>query len=169
MRVPSVGCVQLREEVMPRKGARKSPKEQFWAKVSKGEGDSCWLWLGSRNDDGYGQLHYEGKGVKAHRLSWQMANGEIPGGLGVLHRCDVPACVRPSHLFLGDQGVNMRDATSKGRANRGSKNPRAKLTEDDVRAILKSPLLNKDVAAQFGVSRPVVSAIRSRKAWCHVS
>ena len=54
---------------------------------------------------------------------------------------------------------------------RGSRNPAAKLTEDDVREILE--LLDAgerqhDIAAQFGVSQCIVSKINTGEMWRHV-
>lgn len=88
----------------------------FWAKVNKTA--TCWLWTASRNWAGYG-LCLVGKNRKltnAHRVSWEMANGKIKGGLHVLHKCDVRNCVRPDHLFLGTHRDNMLDMRAKGRA-----------------------------------------------------
>lgn len=92
--------------------------ERFWAKVLKGEG--CWEWQGSKSKaGGYGYVHVGGqvnrRPMKAHRLSWELHNGPIPHGLWVLHQCDNPPCVNPSHLFLGTRTDNMQNAASKGR------------------------------------------------------
>lgn len=100
----------------PRK--RRPIEDRFWEKVQKT--DSCWLWTGSKQGRmGYGYLHIGGKKdrkpSRAHRLSWVIHNGPIPDGLYVLHKCDVPACVNPDHLFLGDHKANMQDCASKGR------------------------------------------------------
>lgn len=76
----------------------------------------CWVWTGSRlKSGGYGLFCEGGITHRAHRRSWELSHGEIPGGLFVLHRCDNPPCVRPSHLFLGTQADNNKDMTSKGR------------------------------------------------------
>jgi hypothetical protein len=56
-----------------------------------------------------------GKDVTVHRLVWEEANGPIPDGLHVLHRCDVPACCNIDHLFLGTPADNLRDQIAKGR------------------------------------------------------
>jgi hypothetical protein len=92
---------------------------RFWKKVTKGEG--CWLWTASTSR-GYGQISPGVAGsppLKAHRVSWEIANGPIPEGLFVCHRCDNPRCVRPDHLFLGSNADNAADMKAKCRANNG--------------------------------------------------
>ena len=84
---------------------------RFWAQVQKGA--ECWEWVGCRLWNGYGQIKVGGKKTKAHRYSWQLHYGDISGL--VLHKCDNPACVRPDHLYLGDQKDNARDRDTRGR------------------------------------------------------
>lgn len=55
------------------------------------------------------------KAFLSHRVSYEIFNGSIPDGMVVMHMCDMPACVNPSHLMCGTQGDNMRDAFRKGR------------------------------------------------------
>jgi len=71
----------------------------------------CWLWINWIDKDGYGGC----KHGQAHRASWVIYHGPIPNDLFVLHKCDVPACINPKHLFLGTQLDNMRDGFVKGR------------------------------------------------------
>lgn len=111
---------------------RQSFIERFWAHVEKRGPDDCWLWTGPVISCGYGQVSVKGIAKYAHRLSLEIASGPIPGGLFVLHRCDVPRCVNPAHLFLGTQKDNINDAIAKGRidqvalANRMNEVKRAK-------------------------------------------
>ena len=91
--------------------------DRFWEKVDRSGGpDACWLWTASTRRKGYGQFALRNnKPIPAHRAIWIMVNGEIPDGLCVLHRCDVPGCVNPAHLFLGTKRDNSVDMAIKGR------------------------------------------------------
>jgi len=77
----------------------------FWKKVDKRGPDECWNWLGAinRKGGGYGQFGVRGFIAKAHRVSWELLYGDIPKGLMVLHKCNNPSCVNPSHLYLGSR------------------------------------------------------------------
>lgn len=126
--------------------------------------DACWLWDGSRDGGGYGQLFGGKQGMsqlKAHRISYQLAYGEPPAGLFVCHRCDTPACVRPSHLFLGTQAENMEDCARKKRIRR-------KLTQEQAAAIRAAPGTQREIALQFGVAKTLVANIKRGRIWKYV-
>ena len=147
---------------------RRPIEARFWARVHKGTG--CWDWLGCVRG-GYGTISYLGKQVQSHRLSYEWSYGQIPYGLWVLHRCDNRSCVRPDHLFLGTPLDNNRDAINKGRNARGSKSPRAKLNESQVREILRraeSGVSRSDLAIRFGMSYGMIVFILTRRKWKHV-
>lgn len=139
---------------------------RFWAKVDQtGE---CWLWTGAQLADGYGVFQLARKAVKAHRVSWELAHGPIPAGLMVCHRCDVPACVRPDHLWLGTCADNLGDAARKGRMSHGERHFRARLAPLDVLTIRASNLNATALARQHGVSICTILDVRKRRTWKHV-
>jgi hypothetical protein len=140
--------------------------ERFWSKVLIGDG--CWNWTASRHWDGYGQFSVGNTKVKAHRHSWALANGPVPRGAKVLHRCDNPACVRPAHLFVGTSSENNLDAVAKSRAALGERHANSKLTPDAVRSIRGGAETDTEKARAFGVSRRAVAAVRMRQTWKHV-
>lgn len=68
----------------------------------------CWLWAGSVNQGGYGQLRVAGRLVLAHRLSFERHRGAIPRGLVIDHKCRNTACINPHHMEAVTQGENIR-------------------------------------------------------------
>ena len=147
-------------ERRPRPHRPKPLTERFWPKVDT-SGD-CWLWTAAVGSSGYGQLSSRlGQApLRAHRVSWELAFGEIPEGMSVLHRCDTPRCVRPEHLFLGTKADNAADMSRKRRARNGAG---TMLSEETARAIM-GDLLRGDggrvVARRYGTTETVVSRIK---------
>ncbi len=138
----------------------------FFTRNSTPSTDGCWLWTKRIRADGYGQTKSRGRTWSAHRLAWAHANGPIPDGLCVLHRCDVRRCINPDHLFLGTYLENRWDCCRKGR--QGSV---AKLTADKVLR-LRERVANgeprSDLALEYGISEQTVSVVVRRLVWRHV-
>lgn len=101
-------------------------EDRLWPRVRKDE-SGCWLWTGAKKQGGYGKISAGGDNgwVLTHRVAWELTNGLIPAGLMVCHRCDVPACCNPGHLFLGTARDNMQDMIAKGRHCHGEAMSRA--------------------------------------------
>lgn len=144
---------------------RGRPKEivskRLWGKTTRAA-SGCLLWIGSKNRAGYGWIGINRKCRYTHRVAYALVNGGIPPGLLVLHKCDVPACVEPSHLFTGTARDNAMDAAKKGRLAK-------KLTEQQVVEILRSKKRGHELARQFGVNASLICRIRKRTRWQHVA
>jgi HNH endonuclease len=143
----------------------------------------CRLWTGSTNGV-YGSEYVPGRGmVGAHRMAWERAYGPIPAGMNVCHSCDVPLCIEPTHLWIGTDLDNMRDAKAKGRLadpsltrHPGVLNGRSKLTPEQVDAIRarchpaasgggRGPESVSATARRLGISRTLVRLVLQRKVW----
>ena len=87
-----------------------------WFKI--GDKNECWNWFGPTvggQGFAYGTLKIRNKMYLAHRLMYMYFYELDPGTKKVLHTCDNPLCVKPSHLRLGTQLDNVRDGIAKGR------------------------------------------------------
>lgn len=81
---------------------------RFWAKVEKTA--TCWLWVASKNQYGYGSYRLNGRGYLAHRMAYELLRGPIPDGYDLDHLCRIHACVNPDHLEV----VTRRENTARG-------------------------------------------------------
>src|SRR5689334_5076325 len=108
---------------------------RFWSRVDRTAGMlDCWLWTARKNADGYGCISIYNKERLAHRISYDIAYGNLTADLLVLHTCDNPSCVNPYHLFLGTDLDNVRDKEQKSRGNHvhGEQHGQCKLTDTQV-------------------------------------
>jgi hypothetical protein len=161
---------------------------KFWDLVDRsrlGPG-GCWEWQGRRRQDGYGRVYDPRRKRQqgAHRISFELAYGPIPGGLLVMHRCDHPPCVNPDHLEIGTIGRNTRDASARGRlafggrnglvmlphrAPHGERNRNAKLTSAQVsemrRLRAENGMTYEKLAAIYCVGISTVGKIIKGRRW----
>ena len=145
-------------------------KKRFLSKINKTS--SCWLWLACKHNFGYGCFKFNKKQITAHRFSWMLYKGEIPKGLYILHKCDIPECCNPKHLFLGTQKDNLIDCSKKNRTAIGEKNGNSRLKTKKIINIRleysKGNITHRKLGKQFNVDKSVISDILNRKTWKHV-
>jgi hypothetical protein len=92
-------------------------EKRFWAKVDK-SGD-CWEWTRKVSPAGYGSIWHGDRMQLAHRVSYEMTNGQIPSNLVIDHKCHNTKCVNPDHLQAVTQKQNLenkRGAFAKNRS-----------------------------------------------------
>jgi hypothetical protein len=177
------GTIQrMVDETILRNFAHLDPtQKRFWAKVDVVDDEtSCWVWTGACAPNGYGRFEWRhspfgqsGTTVAANRASLYFTTGEIPRVC--CHTCDVPRCVRPSHLYSGTHKTNARDREDRGRGNpwdrRGQLHPRATLSDDAVITI-RTRVANGETEAvmanEYGVSRSIIRNVVTGRTWIHV-
>lgn len=132
----------------------------------------CWEWNRSRFKQGYGIAtlpNKKGSGL-AHRLSFVIFVEELSDLDIVMHSCDNPCCVNPSHLRKGTQKDNMEDMKYKNRSpnRKGENGTTVKLNISAVSYIKEYPKVRGSVtllAKMFNVSKSTISDIRKGKTW----
>ena len=69
---------------------------------------NCLIWLGALNQGGYGVRQFNHRRDLAHRQAFRESRGREPKK-SILHLCNRPYCVQPSHLYEGDAQDNRDD------------------------------------------------------------
>lgn len=164
--------INVEDRIYGGSGSRKFSLQERFELLTDKSGE-CWIWTGSRAK-GYGRLTAFGRVMKAHRLSWELHYGPIPDKMLVCHLCDNPPCVRPEHLWLGNDKENLADRDQKGRQARGSmiKNT-AKLSESAVVEMrdlwkTKEVLTFEALSRRYGITKEQTRNIIARRSWKHV-
>ncbi len=138
--------------------------------------NGCIDWNGSLTSGGYGNLKWEGRTVRAHRLVFQLMKGPIQDGLVVMHSCDRPVCVNPDHLSVGTMLDNCIDRDSKQRGGHGHTPGElhgcSKLTESQVIEMRKlratGDFTYYQLGEMFGVAYQTAHKACSGTTWCHL-
>ena len=125
--------------------------------------NGCFICTSHKKDkNGYPRIRDRYKNVGVHKYIYEECYGEIPSGMIIRHKCDNPNCINPEHLELGSYADNSRDMVERGRSCKGSKNGRAKLSENDIEKILRArelDLQETEIAYIFGVDRVQINRI----------
>jgi hypothetical protein len=121
---------------------------KFWSKVDKRSTNECWNWAAGKYGNGYGKIKINGFSCLAHRVSYELFNGEIIDNLNVLHKCDNKLCVNPNHLYLGTQSQNNIDMYNRNRQDNSWHKSRFK----DGEIWLMSKLFNAGIS-QYKISK----------------
>ena len=133
--------------------------------------DGCWLITSHKPmPNGYYNIKREGKTYSLGRYIYEQNNGPIPDGLVIMHLCDNPACVNPTHLKAGTQRENIQDMVIKNRNWKGIQKPSCKLTEEqviEIRHLLKTHT-DKEVAKMYNIHKSTTYSIRRGEKWKHI-
>ena len=140
-----------------------------WANWSSKE--ECLIWPFGRHSSGYATVSFEGRRIGAHRLMCIFVHGPASGNEEAAHTCGNGSggCINPNHLVWSTPAQNQRQRKSHGTSNAGERNGSAKLTQEQVDAIRRQyadgSVRQKDLAAQYGVSRSAIGQIIAGKIW----
>jgi hypothetical protein len=90
--------------------------------------DSCWLWLGATDRDGYPErIWVDSHKVRPYVFLYALKVGPIPAGFMPHHTCEIKRCVNPKHLKLLTRSDHTRLHNISSRCQRGHE-----LTEDNT-------------------------------------
>jgi len=119
----------------------------------------CWEWQRRFDGKGYGIGGAVAGERRAHRASWALANGPIPEGSHIHHRCENPPCINPAHLECHSHSAHLilhKQADSS-------------LSWDDVRAIrsalLEGTATQQEIRVRYGIAQPTLSDIATNTTW----
>jgi hypothetical protein len=138
---------------------KKNEIKDFWEKVEKTE--SCWLWTGDKDKDGYGRWWFEGRNFRAHRMSLMILGAKIQPEKIVKHNCHNPPCVNPEHLEISTQKENIADQLKRGTHSK------LKYPDSVIESIIKDHEElgwgARKLSQKYGVSSSQVSLIITNK------
>ena len=130
----------------------------------------CWIWQGYFHN-GNPQVYHKDRVMSVRRVIHEILKGELPARhISVSTNCGEPGCVNPDHYVYRLPTQHLKYMASRVDSNsverrmklRESARKRGlfKLTEEQVKEILVSPLSGAELARRMNVNKSLVSSIR---------
>lgn len=147
--------------------------KKFLQKALAYTGDECLAWPHSRRSDGRGQISWGGVPRLVSRVVCELAHGAPPTPAHeAAHSCGKghEGCITPGHLSWKSSADNHADMVAHGTRDFGERNHAAKLRLIDVQDIREKHgkgMLQKHIAAIYGVSPSTVNDIICGRTWTH--
>lgn len=168
----STSCGCFREQLKSEKSIAYT-HETFKAHLSAPTDTGCLEWQKSKNNKGYGTVHYKSGTVTAHRLAaffgGLVDNPTAPKNLKasgfILHQCDNPACCNVQHFKIGTYGTNQKEAYARGGRSqpKGPNHTNSKLTDEQAQEIRRLYATGEwrqvDLAEKYWVSQANISQL----------
>jgi hypothetical protein len=133
--------------------------QDLWNFVDKS--GECWIWLGRKDKDGYGEWWLDGKNVKAHRVAVELDGRKIEKPSISRHLCNQRNCVNPKHIVAGTQKENVQDQLRFGTHSR------LKYSDEIIQKIkteyAKGNISQRGLAEKYGLGKSQVGLIVTNK------
>lgn len=127
---------------------------------SKTCGDECLIWPFATTEKGYA---FQGRNVDqrlVHVRVCEEVHGPRPEGMHAAHTCGNASCVSPAHVRWCLPSENAEDKLEHGTAG---------IDRATIVKVFLAQGLHKEIAAECGVDRAVVSRIKSGETWAGVT
>ena len=138
--------------------SKESDKKRL-IKYSRWNGECLESTYKARSQNGYALVKYKKSTIGAHRLSWLVYNGEIPGGYWVLHKCDNPICINPNHLFIGTPKDNTNDMVEKNRQNFHAMQKYKNLNINELAKLKNEGMTYKEIGERLNIPLETIHSI----------
>ncbi|MFF2383685.1 hypothetical protein [Streptomyces sp. NPDC058108] len=127
--------------------------EDLFRRRTRPAGDGHLNWTGYRNKKGTATLHWNGSNHSALRIAYRIRTGSDP--IGYAHAtCEHPGCVAPKHA--ADSAVTPRRGHHTGPINRQPNS-----SDDQVKALLREELSDRQIGKRLRTSPKRVAALRA--------
>lgn len=148
--------------------------ETFFKESLNQETDECIIWKYGRDTGGYGNIYWEGKSWKVHRLSCYLTYGPPKAHMDAAHGpCHNTLCFNPRHLSWKTEKENMEDRIRDGTHTYGETAGRAKLSESQVVEIRQryaaGGTSHRKLAAEYDMAHCTIGAIIRGTIWSHMT
>lgn len=135
--------------------------------------ETCVLFSGKRQPNGYGRVCVDGSYRRAHVYACELAHGaRPPDKTDAAHSCGDHMCINPAHLRWATRQENEADKVAHGRHIRGERSGTAILNRAQVvdirRRYERGGVTQRQLAQFYGVHIMTISDIVNHKTWRHI-